>query len=251
MKINSKTIRLTSLFLFILFLALPTLSFADGFDTTISIGKVQGTVGEVVEVPVKISQPKKEIAAYGIEVNFDKDHLKVVGIQSGYGSTADTCSDKAEGCFWSNYDNAAGFIRAAWADPTAGDSPINKETKLFTIQVEVINSDYIGEKKLTVHVKDPEALSFTDASNHALSVGVEDGTFTIVETTKEAAPATAEKATPEKTNNTPVKETNTGALPKTGDDSYIDTYLNSGIAVLAAVLLSMWIYKKRRNLDRK
>ncbi|MFS0774850.1 cohesin domain-containing protein [Neobacillus sp. 3P2-tot-E-2] len=243
MKITSKTIRLTSLFFFILSLTLPTLTFADGFDTTISIGNVQGTVGEVVEVPVKISQPKKEIAAYGIEINFDKDSLKVVGIQSGYGSTADTCSDKAEGCFWSNYDNTAGFLRAAWADPTAGDSPINKETKLFTIQVEVIHPDYVGEKKLTVRVKDPEALSFTDASNHALSVGVEDGAFTIVEPTKEAAP--------EKVDKTPVKETNTGALPKTGDDSIIDTYLNIGIAVLAAVLLSMWIYKKRQNLVRK
>lgn len=40
---------------------------------------------------------------------------------------------------------------------------------------------------------------------------------------------------------------NGGKLPRTGDDSYIDTFLNIGIAVLAAAFVSMWLVYKRRK----
>jgi len=237
---------LASLIFFITLLGLPISSFAEAgkveYDTTVTIGTVTGSVGQVVDVPVAISQPKGDIAAYGIEINFDPEHLKMVGMKSGYGSIADTCADEAEGCFWSNYDNEKGFLRAAWADPTAGDSPINKGVTLFTIQVEIKDTDFIGDKNLEVSMDNLENLSFTDPAGQTLSVGVETGKFSIVEPEKPVV-SDEQGASTE-------KDSNGGTLPKTGDDSYIDTYLNIGIAVIAAILVGMWTYKRRQKIEK-
>jgi LPXTG-motif cell wall-anchored protein len=177
MKINFKYMRLASLIFFITLLALPFQSYAAeekaAYDALISVDSAKGSVGEVMDIPVKITQPKKDIAAYGIEINFDQNHLKVVGVKSGYGSITTTCAEETAGCFWSNYDNEKGFLRAAWADPTAGDHPINTALTLFTVQVEIKDTDFTGDERLAVQLGDLEKLSFTDPKNQALSVGVE------------------------------------------------------------------------------
>jgi hypothetical protein len=245
MKMYVKFKRLASLTLFILLLSLPLTAWADEekgeYDATVMFGDVKGSVGEVVNVPVKVGQVKKEIATYGIQVDFDNKHVKVVGIQPEYGSTSQTCAEETAGCFWSNVNNEEGFLRVAWADPTAGDHPIHDSLKLFTIQVEISKTDYIGESNLSIKVKDLESLSFIDPSNHPLKVGMDSGKLSIVEKTK--------TDTTKGKNNTTDK-VNLDSLPKTGDDSYIDTILNSAIAVLAASLLIMWFYKRRQKREK-
>jgi hypothetical protein len=47
------------------------------------------------------------------------------------------------------------------------------------------------------------------------------------------------------------EDTNKGELPRTGDDSYIDTYLNIGISVLAALLFVLLVVKKKRKVQEK
>ncbi|MGX6444049.1 cohesin domain-containing protein [Neobacillus sp. K501] len=184
MKINFNNLRLASLIFFITLLALPIQSNAAEekveYDALISVDSAKGSVGEVLDIPVKITQPKKDIAAYGIEINFDQNHLKVVGIKSGFGSNATTCTEETAGCFWSKYDNEKGFLRAAWADPTAGDHPIDTALTLFTVQVQVKDTNFTGDKRLEIQVGDLEKLSFTDPSNQALSVEVDTGKLSIV-----------------------------------------------------------------------
>jgi hypothetical protein len=271
MKTKMKLLRYICLAFLISFLALPLHSLAASdkvtSDVSITIGDAKGAAGEVVDVPVKINEAKKDIAAYGIEINYDNELLEVVGITPGYGSVADaTCSSEKEGCFWSNSSNADGFLRAAWADPSGGDHPIKQATNLFTVKVKIKKTDFIGEKTLTVSSHDAEALSFTDPSGKPLTVDEEDGKLNIVESDKspstdvpggdkETDTNTDSKTdsgtdTKTKTNTNTGTHTGSGLLPKTGDDSYIDTYLNIGIAVIVTLLVIMWIYKKRQKTEK-
>lgn len=255
-----------ALFISLLALPLPSLAAAGQNNAMVSIGAVNGSAGDVVDVSVKIGEINKGIAAYGVEIHFDKDHLKVVGIKPNHGNTTDAgCTEDNEGCFWSNYSNEDGFLRAAWADPAAGDHLITKDTDLFTIQVEVLKTDFIGEKKFTIPANDVEALSFVDVSGKPLSVGVNPGKIQVVkaedkgqdtgnepdkdkgnEPDKDQVPATpTDKAADNGKGNQ--KDSKPGLLPKTWDDSYIDTYLNIAIGVLAVLLVAMWMYKKRKG----
>lgn len=246
MKIHAKVLRLASLVFFITLLALPFSTYAQsGNDIKVTIENAKGSVGQVVDVPVKISEPNKDIAVYGMEINFNPKDLKVLGIKSAYGVTSDDCANGEDGCFWSNFNNEEGFLRTAWADPTAGDNPIEKGGVLFTIQVEILNADLIGETALTINEDNPESLSFTDPTNQPLTVTVaaDTGKFTIVEAEKsETKLATSDKENEQKNNK--------GLLPKTGDDSYIDTLLNSAIVLIAAILFAMWFRKKRKNVEQ-
>jgi hypothetical protein len=371
-----KKLRVVIFASFIALLTLPIQSMA-AEGPTISFGRISGQVGEVVEVPVKMSNPNG-IVAYGVELNFDQNALEIVGVKDTYGSTNEaTCADGESGCVWYSYQNADGMIRVAWADPSAGDHPINKDVMLFTVQFKIKNASLLTDKSLFIQVGDKEALSFTDVTNNPLPVIVEQGTLSnnawlkglivsegqlnfsknilkysisvkntvdaisfvptvedklsmitingdkvlsgsvsadlslkvgvnpfLIEVTAEdgtkiiyevtvtrdstvTAPGNdgdnqnPDEPTPgdgtNPSDDTPAPEDNSnptnpgddavpgkdgddttepgtgdddnneGELPRTGDDSYIDTYLNIGISVLAAVLLSMWIVLKRRK----
>ncbi|MEH7159144.1 cohesin domain-containing protein [Neobacillus drentensis] len=260
MKTKWRIMGLITLALFISLLALPrpSLAAAGQNPAMVSIGEVNGSAGDVVDVPVKIGEITNGIAAYGVEIHFDKDYLKVVGINPSHGNTTETgCTKDNEGCFWSNFSNEDGFLRAAWADPDAGDHPITKDTDLFTIQVEVLKTDFIGEKKFTIPSNDVEALSFVDVSGKTLSVEVNPGKIQVVkaedkgqdqgnEPDKDQVPPTpTDKA--DDSVKVDKKDSKPGLLPKTWDDSYIDTYLNIAIGALAVLLVTLWMYKKRKE----
>jgi hypothetical protein len=372
-----KKMRIVILACLIAIVTLPIPSFAaDG--TTITFGKVSGKVGEIIEVPIKMSNPNG-IVTYGVELNFDQKAIEVVGVIDTYGSTNEAvCADGGNGCVWYNYQNADGMLRVAWADPSAGDHPINKDVVLFTVQFKIKNASLLNEKSLSIQVGDKEALSFTDVTNHPVAVTVEQGvlsnnawlkglivnegeinfskdivkysifvknsvetirftptaddrlsTITIngkeiisgaisanlslkvganpflIEVTAEdgtkrvyevivtrnpvqTTPGTGGDDTnpsqpvPGDDHNTPGddgtepgdvvspddstpgeegndttepgvndEDTNKGELPRTGDDSYIDTYLNIGISVLAAILFALLVVKKKRKVQEK
>ncbi|MBS4174272.1 cohesin domain-containing protein [Bacillus sp. FJAT-49736] len=141
-------------------------------DIHVTIGNIQGYVGQIVDVPVKISKPTSGIASYGIEINYDHTALKVKGIKPN--GVSETCSNSKDKCFWSSYDDSKGFVRTAWVDTTGGDKPISDSTTLFTIQFEIMGTN---SKGLTVQTSDQEALSFTDSDNLPLSVTVQGGIF--------------------------------------------------------------------------
>jgi hypothetical protein len=367
-----KKIRIVFLACLIAIVTLPIPSLAaDG--TTITFGKVSGKVGEIVEVPIKMSNPNG-IVTYGVELNFDQKALEIVGVIDTYGSTNEAiCADSESGCVWYNYQNADGMLRVAWADPSAGDHPINKDVVLFTVQFKIKNASLLNEKSLYIQPGNKEALSFTDVTNNPVAVTVEQGVLSnnaflkglivnegdinfakdivkysifvknsveairftpiaddklstitingkemisgavsanlslkvganpfIIEVTAEdgtklvyevivtrnpvqttpgsggddpnpSQPAPGEDhnnpgddstepgdgvSPGEKGNDTTElgandEDTDKGELPRTGDDSYIDTYLNIGILVLAAVLFALLVVKKNRKVQEK
>lgn len=144
-------------------------------EPTITFGRISGQIGEVVEIPVKMSNPNG-IVTYGVELNYDQNALEIVGVKDTHGSTNEaSCADDEKGCIWYNYKNADGMIRVAWADPSAGDHSINKNVVLFTVQFKIKNASLLNEKSIYIQAGDKEALSFTDKSNSPLSVNVQQG----------------------------------------------------------------------------
>jgi hypothetical protein len=254
-------------------LALPVSSFAAG---GLSIGSVKGQVGDLVNVPVKLAKPSQAVASYGLELEFDKNVLAVVGIKDTYGDASATCGNDQEGCFWSNYSNADGVIRVAWADTTAGDHPIDQDISLFTIQFSVKKEITAGDKLISIDTNNPEAFTFVGIANAKVNVETsiapaeqgeqgsqEDGysedkgsqgngsTEDSDNGNAGEKPADSEESTsPDESPNTNKGKDSSevGQLPQTGDDSYIDQILNIGIALFATSLVGMWFLNKRRRI---
>ncbi|WP_226670445.1 cohesin domain-containing protein [Metabacillus litoralis] len=181
MKTKLKLIGQSILALLIILNMLPIqpIAASEQTDAVLSIGNISGEVGQVVEVPVHLNTSKKDIAAYGMELNYDKESLEVIGVKDIYGSLADNCSKNDTGCFWFDFSNNKGHLRTAWADTSAGDYPLDQNKKLFTIQFKIKEVKEFGEKAITIPTENKEALSFTDSSNRQLTVNVEQGKLTI------------------------------------------------------------------------
>jgi hypothetical protein len=174
MKTLWKKTRIVVLTCLIILLALPLQSFAaDG--PSVSFKQVSGQTGDVVEIPVKLNYPK-DLIAYGLELNFDKAAIELAGVKDTYGSKDEnSCANGQTGCIWYSYQNENGMVRVAWADPTAGDHPLNKSVVLFTLQFSIKNAKLLNENTLFIPGGNKEALTFVDISNKELPVKVEKG----------------------------------------------------------------------------
>jgi hypothetical protein len=266
-----KKMRVVLLALVIALITLPNLSLAAS-GPTVTFGQIKGKTGEVVDVPVTLGNVNQDILSYGIEMNFDKASLEIVGVKDTYGTRSDaTCTGGKEGCVWYDYRNTDGFIRVAWADPTAGDYPLQKDETLFTIQFVIKDSQKLDDKSLSIQVGNKEAFSFNGVSNNPITVGLveqgkvntsnpvggsgndrddttnsEEGKNDRGEATK---PGSGESDNDDASNpGTEKNDSDIGQLPQTGDDTYIDTILNSSITILLAILVAMWIVNKRRKV---
>jgi LPXTG-motif cell wall-anchored protein len=136
----------------------------------VTIGNVQGSVGDVVEVPVSIGKPGTGIASYGMQINYDAATFEVMDITNKYGESSS---------FWSNFDNTSGYLKAAWVDTTAGDKTINSAAELYSVKLK-IKSNNLGDKALTVDESSPNNLLFTDALGKGLGTEVAEGKVTVV-----------------------------------------------------------------------
>jgi len=130
----------------------------------VTIGKVNGTQGQSVQVPVTLTSASTGIGSYGIRIDYDASALEVTGMT---GHTGDD--------FASHYSNTDGWLHAAWADASGGDHPIAQGQKLFTIQFAVKSSSSLGSTSLAVSTDEPSHYTITDIDAVELSKTVIDG----------------------------------------------------------------------------
>ncbi|WP_240472990.1 S-layer homology domain-containing protein [Paenibacillus sanguinis] len=138
---------------------------------TIGIASTAGMPGETVKVPVTASSATPGIGSYVLQIDFDAAALQVTGIEGESGDYFD-----------SNYDNAEGWLKTAWADRDGGDTPMMAGDKLFTITFLIKSDAAIGNKQLTVQTSDLNHFSVTDALAAEMEKTLEAGKITVSDT---------------------------------------------------------------------
>ncbi|WP_179281277.1 InlB B-repeat-containing protein [Paenibacillus sp. XY044] len=136
----------------------------------IQISSVSGTPGSTVDVPVAVADSTYGIAAYGVQIDFDTEALEVTGVTENAGDYFD-----------SNYDNDAGWLKTAWVDSDAGDTPIKAGDKLFTVSFKIKSGAELGVKKLTVQTEEPTLFSILDAFGAEMEKTLIPGKVTVKE----------------------------------------------------------------------
>lgn len=136
----------------------------------IQIGSVNGTPGSTVDVPVTVAESTYGIAAYGVQLDFDTEGLEITGVTGNAGDYFD-----------SNYDNDAGWLKTAWVDSDAGDTPIKAGEKLFTVSFKIKSGAELGVKKLTVKTGEPTLFSILDAFGAEMNKTLNPGKVTVKE----------------------------------------------------------------------
>ncbi|WP_160499682.1 InlB B-repeat-containing protein [Paenibacillus dendrobii] len=136
----------------------------------IQIGSVSGTPGSTVDVPVTAGESTYGIAAYDIQIDFDTEALELTGIAGNAGDYFD-----------SNYDNVTGWLKTAWVDSDAGDTPIAAGEKLFTISFKIKSGAGLGDKALTVQTEEPILFSILDSSGNEMEKTLTPGKVTVKE----------------------------------------------------------------------
>ncbi|KAF9145165.1 hypothetical protein BGX30_010244 [Mortierella sp. GBA39] len=136
----------------------------------IQIGSVNGTPGSTVDVPVTVTDSTYGIAAYGVQLDFDTEGLEVTGVTGNAGDYFD-----------SNYDNDSGWLKTAWVDSDAGDTPIKAGDKLFTVSFKIKSGAELGVKKLTVKTGEPTLFSILDAFGAEMDKTLTPGKVTVKE----------------------------------------------------------------------
>ncbi|NOV01580.1 S-layer homology domain-containing protein [Paenibacillus planticolens] len=132
-----------------------------------SIPSVQGTVGQQVDIPVTVTPAYPGIAAYGLQLDYDKNVLEAVSVTPSYGNASGiACLEDQEGCFQSSINSASGWIRMGWFDITGGDFPIVAAKQLFVVHFKIKSSIPSGSTLLSVDASNPEKLNVTDASGN-------------------------------------------------------------------------------------
>ncbi|CAI6079593.1 S-layer homology domain-containing protein [Cohnella sp. JJ-181] len=166
-------------------------------DVRLVIGQASVTTGSTTTIPVSV-KTEKAIASYNVQIDYDPKAVEVVSVTPEYGNADEAaCLTDAQGCIQSSFDNAAGWLRAAWIDPSTGseaEHPIASEQTLFEIKVEAKNQT--GSQTLSVDAASAENLSFTGGTfvgnkPNALTVSVEAGRLS-VSSPSSAAPAAAD-----------------------------------------------------------
>ena len=160
-------------------LVMPVPSSALGNVVTLSFGNLNARVGDVIQIPILISKPSMAISSYGIEVNFDKEALQLLGVNNPHGSTGQDCDQSKKGCFVSGFDQNSGYVRAAWVDPKAGDNPIKEALTLFTLEFKVIGAK--NNPTLEIDTASKETFNFTDNQGNSLPVEWKKGKLSIQE----------------------------------------------------------------------
>jgi len=146
----------------------------------VTIGKVSGNRGQTVQVPVTLTSASAGIGSYGIRIEFDASALEVTSIA---GHTGD---DNA-----SHYNNADGWLQAAWADASGGDHPIAQGQKLFTVTFAIKSSASLGGKSLTIATDDSAHYTVTDTEAVEMSKTKVDGEVVVTA----PAPSTTDSST--------------------------------------------------------
>jgi hypothetical protein len=147
-------------------------------DAAVAIGSASGQPGESVQVSVYTANATSGVGSYQLKLPFDSSALEVTGIVNESGDFFD-----------SNYDNAGGWLQAAWADSDGGDSPVASGGQLFTITFKIKATAAIGDKALTVaDQNDLQAFSVTDALAVEMNKTLISGKVTVT-ASNQAAPA--------------------------------------------------------------
>ncbi|MCU6791571.1 cadherin-like beta sandwich domain-containing protein [Paenibacillus sp. WQ 127069] len=163
------------LFLITIMLIHPFQASAAPAGAQIFISPVTGVAGQQADVVVSIA-PSSEVAAYGLQIDYDKNVLEAVSITPKYGNPSETeCVNDNNGCFQSLINAASGSFRAAWFDVSGGSHPVTTTTELFTVRFMIKSNIVSGSKLLSVDTTDPEKLNATDASGHNVSLLVTIG----------------------------------------------------------------------------
>ncbi|MFC3802212.1 S-layer homology domain-containing protein [Cohnella sp. GCM10012308] len=193
MSIRNRTsaARRAALFVIILLLGMPVAAFRTASaepaapDVKLVIGQASATTGSAATIPVSV-KTEKAIASYNVQIDYDPKAVEIVSVAPKYGSTDETqCLTDEKGCIRTNFDNEAGWLRAAWIDPSAGSAaehPIASDQTLFEIQVQAKNQT--GNQALSINASSAENLSFTGgtfsgAKANALTVSVEAGQLSV------------------------------------------------------------------------
>lgn len=140
----------------------------EGIVARVKIGKVSGTPGSIVEVPVAVTESNKGIAGYQVRIVYNVDALEVTKITGNAGDH-----------FSSNYNN--GPIVATWKDRNSGNTPIVAGEKLFTISVKIKEQAELGDQYLVFDSVDPEDCKLIDSQNNIIQGFLDYGTVTVIE----------------------------------------------------------------------
>ncbi|QTH40630.1 S-layer homology domain-containing protein [Cohnella sp. LGH] len=137
---------------------------------TVDIGRVTGTAGSTVSVPVTVAAASGSVGAYGIKISFDKTILEVSSITGQSGDH-----------FASMFDNADGWLKAAWADASGGDHALAAGSAMFTVQFRIKVNAAPGETALNVSDEnDIQSFTFSDTAIVEMTKMVSSGKVTIV-----------------------------------------------------------------------
>lgn len=142
----------------------------EGIVARVKIGKVSGTPGSIVEVPVTVTESNKGIASYQLRIVYNVEALEVTKITGNAGDN-----------FSSNFNNENGSIVASWKDRNSGDTPIVAGQKLFTISVKIKEQAELGDQHLVFDSLDPEDGTLIDSQNNIIQGFLDLGTVTVIE----------------------------------------------------------------------
>lgn len=142
----------------------------EGIVARVNIGKVSGTPGSIVEVPVTVTESNKGIAGYQLRIVYDVGALEVAQITGNAGDH-----------FYSFFNNEDGYIVVVWNDSDSGDTPIVAGEKLFTVSFKIKEQAELGDQHLLFDSADSEYGLLIDAQNNIMQGFLDKGTVTVIE----------------------------------------------------------------------
>ncbi|MCM3272728.1 S-layer homology domain-containing protein [Paenibacillus elgii] len=143
---------------------------------SLSIGSVRGAPGDTVDVPVSLNEASTGVASYGMHISYDAAALEVTKVTGPSGNLFDSA-----------YDNAAGVIKAAWADEKGGDAALTAGKTLFTISFRIKDGVTAGIKPLNLKGNEPEQFTVTDAAAKEMTKTLQPGQVEVLFHLKAAA----------------------------------------------------------------
>jgi predicted nucleic acid-binding Zn-ribbon protein len=119
----------------------------------VGVGTAAGIAGGEVNVPISIMEASAPVAAYGMQLDYDADSLKVEKITGSSGAQFDSV-----------FNNEEGYLRTFWVDSTGGDHAVSVGSILYTVTFKIKEDATPGEKALTVRNQNQlQNLTFVDS----------------------------------------------------------------------------------------
>lgn len=140
---------------------------ASGSAAELTIGSATGMGGDTVQVTVSAGHTPTAIGSYGMRIDFDPTLLEVKSITGEAGTY-----------FSSHFNNAAGWLKAAWSDSDGGDTPIAEGDKLFTVTVKIKGLAAGSAELKVVQQEDENNLTAATADGTKLAATVTPGMVT-------------------------------------------------------------------------